>query len=86
MRAGRLYGYAVQNRHLVERGLSNHRGCHPIGFFAPHNGYAAAGQRGRQVQKFTAMVKALYGAGIEVITRCWHTLTSVIPDGDFAKR
>ncbi|WP_042371536.1 glycogen debranching protein GlgX [Streptacidiphilus neutrinimicus] len=52
---------------LVEKGLSNYWGYNTIGFFAPHNAYAASGQRGEQVQEFKAMVKALHEAGIEVI-------------------
>jgi isoamylase len=52
---------------LAERGLSNYWGYNTIGFFAPHNAYSAAGQRGEQVQEFKAMVRALHEAGIEVI-------------------
>jgi glycogen operon protein len=52
---------------LEQRGLSNYWGYNTIGFFAPHNAYAAAGQRGQQVQEFKAMVRALHEAGIEVI-------------------
>ena len=38
----------VQDSLLVERGLSNY--CYnTIGFFAPHNTYASAGERGEQV-------------------------------------
>ncbi len=57
----------VQDSHLVERGLSNYWGYNTIGFLAPHNGYAAGGQRGQQVLEFKAMVKALHEADIEVI-------------------
>jgi isoamylase len=52
---------------LAQRGLSNYWGYNTIGFFAPHNAYAASGQRGEQVQEFKAMVRAMHGAGIEVI-------------------
>jgi isoamylase len=52
---------------LAQRGLSNYWGYNTIGFFAPHNAYAAAGQRGEQVQEFKAMVRTLHEAGIEVI-------------------
>ncbi|MYR56774.1 glycogen debranching protein GlgX, partial [Streptomyces sp. SID625] len=38
-----------------------------IGFFAPHNDYAAHGTRGGQVAEFKSMVKALHEAGLEVI-------------------
>ncbi|MGB5936810.1 MAG: glycogen debranching protein GlgX [Ornithinimicrobium sp.] len=57
----------VQDSHLIERGLSNYWGYNTIGFLAPHNGYAAYGQRGQQVTEFKSMVKALHDADIEVI-------------------
>ncbi len=57
----------VQDSHLSERGLRNYWGYNSIGFLAPHNEYAAAGQRGEQVAEFKAMVRALHEAGIEVI-------------------
>ncbi len=57
----------VQDTPLVDKGLSNYWGYNTIGFFAPHNAYAASGQRGQQVQEFKAMVKALHEADIEVI-------------------
>ncbi len=57
----------VQDTHLVDQGLSNYWGYNTIGFLAPHNGYAAYGQRGQQVTEFKAMVKALHEANIEVI-------------------
>ena len=57
----------VNDPTLVERGLSNYWGYNTIGFFAPHNGYAAFEQPGQAVQEFRAMVKALHTAGIEVI-------------------
>ncbi|WP_405742573.1 glycogen debranching protein GlgX [Streptomyces sp. NBC_00028] len=52
---------------LQDRGLSNYWGYNTIGFFAPHNAYAAQGGRGGQVAEFKAMVKALHAAGLEVI-------------------
>ncbi|MFE4423743.1 glycogen debranching protein GlgX [Streptomyces sp. NPDC056817] len=52
---------------LQGRGLSNYWGYNTIGFFAPHNGYAAGGMRGQQVAEFKSMVKALHAAGLEVI-------------------
>ena len=57
----------VQDTTLQARGLSNYWGYNTIGFFAPHNGYSSAGQRGQQVQEFKAMVQALHEADIEVI-------------------
>src|SRR6478752_4817852 len=57
----------VQDAPLVDRGLSNYWDYNTIGFLAPHNEYAAGGQRGQQVLEFKAMVKALHAANIEVI-------------------
>jgi isoamylase len=57
----------VHDAHLVERGLRNYWGYNSIGFLAPHNEYAATGQRGEQVAEFKALVRALHEAGIEVI-------------------
>ena len=57
----------VQDTTLVDKGLANYWGYNTIGFFAPHNAYASAGQRGQQVQEFKAMVRALHEANIEVI-------------------
>ncbi|MDQ6605978.1 MAG: alpha-amylase family glycosyl hydrolase, partial [Actinomycetota bacterium] len=52
---------------LVDKGLCNYWGYSPIGYFAPHAGYSSAGTRGEQVREFKQMVKALHGAGLEVI-------------------
>ncbi|MEE1617651.1 glycogen debranching protein GlgX [Brachybacterium sp. J153] len=57
----------VQDGHLVEKGLRNYWGYNTIGFFAPHNEYSYAGDRGQQVQEFKQMVKNLHEADIEVI-------------------
>jgi isoamylase len=57
----------VDDRDLVQRGLSNYWGYNTIGFFAPHHRYAAHGSRGQQVPEFKAMVRDLHEAGIEVI-------------------
>jgi len=57
----------VHDAHLVERGLRNYWGYSSIGYFAPHDEYAAGGRVGQQVAEFRGMVRALHGAGIEVI-------------------
>jgi glycogen operon protein len=57
----------VNDPSLQDRGLSNYWGYNTIGFFAPHNAYAAYGTTGQQVQEFKGMVKALHAADIEVI-------------------
>jgi len=52
---------------LIDKGLSNYWGYSSIGYLAPHGGYSSSGCHGEQVREFKAMVKALHGAGIEVI-------------------
>ncbi|PSK97992.1 glycogen operon protein [Murinocardiopsis flavida] len=52
---------------LVARGLRNYWGYNTIGFFAPHEEYAAYRGRGNQVQEFKTMVRTLHEAGIEVV-------------------
>ena len=54
-------------QHLVDKGLHNYWGYDSIGFFAPYSGYSSGGARGEQVNEFKQMVKALHGAGFEVI-------------------
>ncbi|MCU1430492.1 MAG: glgX [Actinomycetia bacterium] len=57
----------VHDQRLVEHGLRNYWGYNSIGFFAPHNEYAAGGERGQQVQEFKTMVHMLHEAGLEVV-------------------
>ncbi len=56
----------VNDRILVDKGLSNYWGYNTIGYFAPDYRYAG-GFMGQQVQEFKQMVKALHKAGIEII-------------------
>jgi len=56
----------VEDRHLVERGLTNFWGYNSIAFLAPHVGYASGGY-GQQVGEFKSMVRTLHRAGLEVI-------------------
>lgn len=57
----------LNDRHLVEKGLTNYWGYNTIGFFAPDSRYSSSGVRGEQVTEFKTMVKNLHKAGIEVI-------------------
>jgi glycogen operon protein len=53
----------VDDRYLVERGLTNYWGYNTIGYFAPEAHYSASGK----VAEFKTMVKSLHSAGLEVI-------------------
>jgi glycogen operon protein len=52
---------------VAARGMTNYWGYNPIAYFAPHQGYASAGDRGQQISEFKEMVRTLHAAGIEVI-------------------
>ena len=53
----------VDDRHLVERGLSNYWGYNTLGFFAPASRYALKGP----LDEFRSTISRLHDAGIEVI-------------------
>ena len=55
----------VSEPSLQHRSMTNYWGYNSLGFFAPHEPYAA--RQGNQVREFKAMVRALHAAGIEVI-------------------
>jgi len=57
----------IDDKLLVDRGLTNYWGYNTIGFFAPHSEYSSSGQMGQQVAEFKTMVRSLHAAGIEVI-------------------
>jgi isoamylase len=57
--------HIVDDRYLVERGLSNYWGYNTLAFFAPEPRYASAPEEA--IREFKEMVKTLHGAGIEVI-------------------
>ncbi len=57
----------VQDKILLDKGLSNYWGYNTIGFFAPEVKYSSSGYMGEQVIEFKTMVKELHKAGIEVI-------------------
>jgi glycogen operon protein len=56
----------VHDRHLVAAGLRNYWGYNPLGWFAPHAGYAAGTGVGAAVTEFKQLVRALHGRGLEV--------------------
>jgi len=59
--------YHLNDRHLIERGLTNYWGYNTLNFFAPHVEYASHQSPRKSVQEFKMMVRSLHAAGIEVI-------------------
>ena len=57
----------IDDKVLIDRGLSNYWGYNSIGFFAPEAKYSSSGATGAQVSEFKSMVRNLHAAGIEVI-------------------
>ncbi|HEX5401604.1 MAG TPA: glycogen debranching protein GlgX [Pseudonocardiaceae bacterium] len=58
--------YAFSNEpSLLRAGRQNYWGYSPLGYFAPHSGYAS--EPGREIEEFRTMVAALHAAKIEVI-------------------
>jgi isoamylase len=57
----------VNDRMLVDRGLTNYWGYNTLGYFAPESRYCATHIPQDAVQQFKMMVAALHAAGIEVI-------------------
>ncbi|MEZ6061591.1 MAG: glycogen debranching protein GlgX [Planctomycetaceae bacterium] len=56
----------VDDRHLVDAGLSNYWGYNTLSFFAPESRYAAS-DAARSAAEFKWMVRRLHRAGFEVI-------------------
>ncbi len=59
--------YHFDDRHLLEKGLTNYWGYNTLGFFAPEPNYDSPHNTLSPVHEFKAMVRALHAAGIEVI-------------------
>jgi glycogen operon protein len=57
----------TDDRYLVDKGLHNYWGYNTLNFFSPAVQYCRCERPGDQVSEFKGMVKALHGAGIEVI-------------------
>jgi glycogen operon protein len=57
----------TDDRHLVERGLSNYWGYNTLSYLAPDMRYSAHKRPGASVLEFKRMVRALHAAGLEVI-------------------
>ena len=61
---------------LAQLGLHNYWGYNTLGYFAPHAGYAAARDPQGVVDELKGAVKALHGAGIEVLLDVVYNHTS----------
>ncbi|HEX7450250.1 MAG TPA: glycogen debranching protein GlgX [Pirellulales bacterium] len=59
--------YFLDDRHLVDKGLSNYWGYNTLGFFAPAGRYSASETPQDTVREFKTMVRNLHAEGIEVI-------------------
>lgn len=59
--------YHLDDRHLVEKGLTNYWGYNTLAFFAPNLRYAMRSSPRKSVSEFKMMVRSLHAAGIEVI-------------------
>ena len=59
--------YHLNDRHLVEKGMTNYWGYNTLNFFAPHVAYASNPSPRKSVREFKTMVRSLHAAGIEVI-------------------
>ncbi len=66
----------VDDRHLLDKGLTNYWGYNTLSFFAPHGPYASTGDGIDAVNEFKAMVRALHEADIEVILDVVYNHTS----------
>ncbi|HEV3026648.1 MAG TPA: glycogen debranching protein GlgX, partial [Planctomycetota bacterium] len=59
--------YRINDRHLVERGLTNYWGYNTLGYFAPDPSLSSTRTPLDAIQQFKMMVRTLHAAGIEVI-------------------
>src|ERR1700730_3178140 len=57
----------LDDKALIDRGLTNYWGYQTIGFFAPHADYSSNRDPGAEVVEFKGMVRNLHAAGLEVI-------------------
>ncbi len=57
----------TDDRHLVDRGLTNYWGYNTLSFLAPDLRYSTRRGHGESVLEFKRMVRALHSAGLEVI-------------------
>jgi glycogen operon protein len=66
----------MDDRSLIERGLTNYWGYNTLGFFAPDARFSTTGRGLDAVDEFKVMVRSLHDAGIEVILDVVYNHTS----------
>jgi isoamylase len=66
----------LNDKILVDKGLSNYWGYNTTNFFSPTSRYSSSGDLGEQVREFKEMVKTLHRHGIEVILDVVYNHTS----------
>jgi isoamylase len=66
----------LDEKYLVDKGLSNYWGYNTTNFFAPTALYSSSGDTGGQVTEFKQMVKTFHKVGIEVILDVVYNHTS----------
>jgi glycogen operon protein len=59
--------FHLNDKTLIDKGLTNYWGYNTLSYFAPHLGYASRQSPRKSVQEFKTMVRSLHAAGIEVI-------------------
>jgi glycogen operon protein len=57
----------LNDKTLLDKGLTNYWGYNTLNYFAPHVGYASKNSPRKSVAEFKSMVRTLHSAGIEVI-------------------
>jgi glycogen operon protein len=57
----------VDDRHLLDKKLSNYWGYNTLAFLAPHSAYTGTNSAVESVREFKMKVRALHAAGLEVI-------------------
>jgi len=65
-----------EDRHLVEKGLTNYWGYNTLSFFAPEPSYGSTERPADMLVEFKSMVANLHDAGIEVILDVVYNHTS----------
>ena len=68
--------YHLDDRNLIEKGLTNYWGYNTLNYFAPHVEYASKASPRKSMIEFKSMVRTFHAAGIEVILDVVYNHTS----------